>query len=67
MPMKMEWVVSSETSALKAQTLGDYLKDTIWHQIIYFVLERNLVRICAHALVILLGFLTPFSTLPLYV
>ena len=29
--MKMEQVVSSETSALKAQMLGDYPKDAIWH------------------------------------
>ena len=28
-PMKMERIVSSETSALKAQTPGDYPKDTI--------------------------------------
>ena len=30
-PMKMERIVSSETSALKAQTPGDYPKDTIRH------------------------------------
>ena len=28
-PMKMEWLVSSKTWALKAQTPGDYPKDTI--------------------------------------
>ena len=30
-PMKMELLVSSETSALKAHTPGDYPKDTIRH------------------------------------
>ena len=44
-PMKMERLVSSETSALKAQTPGDYTKDTIRHvcvswspRIIYFLI-----------------------------
>ena len=30
-PMKMERIESSETSALKVQTPGDYPKATIWH------------------------------------
>ena len=29
--MKMEQIVGSETSALKAQTLGEYSEDTIRH------------------------------------
>ena len=37
--MKMEWIESSETSALKAYTLGDYPKDTIWN----FTLFKELI------------------------
>ena len=29
MPIKMEWIESSKTLALKAQMLGDYPKNTI--------------------------------------